>query len=43
MIKRKKKYEKLIYELNIDLISFSTDIQQNLISLFTEYYKLNIN
>jgi len=39
-VSEKKMYEKLIYELNIDFLSFSTDIQQNIISLLKTCNKL---
>ncbi|MFX0180664.1 MAG: sensor histidine kinase, partial [Candidatus Hodarchaeota archaeon] len=39
-VSEKKMYEKLIYELNIDFLSFSTDIQQNIISLLKTSNKL---
>jgi len=39
-VSEKKMYEKLIYELNIDFLSFSTDIQQNIISLLKTCHKL---
>jgi len=39
-VTEKKMYEKLIYELNIDFLSFSTDIQNNIISLLKTCNKL---
>lgn len=39
-VTEKKMYEKLIYELNIDFLSFSTEIQNNIISLLKTCNKL---
>ncbi|MFX1402442.1 MAG: PAS domain S-box protein [Promethearchaeota archaeon] len=39
-VTEKKMYEKLIYELNIDFLSFSTDIQNNIVSLLKTCNKL---
>ncbi|MFW9945492.1 MAG: PAS domain S-box protein [Candidatus Odinarchaeota archaeon] len=39
-VSEKKMYEKLIYELNIDFLSFSTDIQHNIVSLLKTSNKL---
>ncbi|MFX1496346.1 MAG: PAS domain S-box protein [Promethearchaeota archaeon] len=39
-VTEKKIYEKLIYELNIDFLSFSTEIQNNIISLLKTCNKL---
>ncbi|MFW9771896.1 MAG: PAS domain S-box protein [Candidatus Thorarchaeota archaeon] len=39
-VSEKKMYEKLIYELNIDFLSFSADIQNNIVSLLKTCNKL---